>query len=127
MWAIYNDSDGGLYAVAQSDPGQLPAGRSATQIPGYGEGWEWDPATRTMVAVPVPRYIQTTEFLQRFTPQERGAMYAAQPNDQAIADFLYRIPLHERVDLDSPDVVGGCDYLVSVGILTAARKTEVLA
>lgn len=127
MYAVFDISDGHLYAISRSIPTNLPPGRNYVEVPGYGDGWEWDPIAKTMQAVPVPRYILTTDFLNRFSVAEREALYTGQSTDPRIQDFLYRIPLHERVDLDSPDVTDGIDYLISVGIIDPARKSEILA
>jgi hypothetical protein len=67
------------------------------------------------------------EFLNRFTPTERAAIRTGAMSDPVLADFLMMSQAAQEVVSDDPVTGAGMDYLVSVGILTAARKAEILS
>lgn len=66
------------------------------------------------------------QFLQRFTDAELVAIRARSQTDAATWKFLTLATAAQEVVSDDPVTVAGMDYLVSVGILTAARKAEIL-
>jgi hypothetical protein len=67
------------------------------------------------------------EFLNRFTPTERAAIRTGSMSDPVLADFLMMSQAAQEVVSDDPITIGGLDYLVSIGILTAQRKAEILS
>lgn len=67
------------------------------------------------------------EFLKRFTWQERAAIRIASANDDAVADFLQLCTAAQIVISDDPTTVAGMDYLVSLNLLTPARRAEILS
>jgi hypothetical protein len=67
------------------------------------------------------------EFLNRFTPTERAAIRTGSMSDPVLADFLMFSQAAQEVVSDDPMTVTGMDYLVSVGVLTAQRKAEILS
>lgn len=66
------------------------------------------------------------EFLNRFTPQERAAFRSAALTDVNVADFQMLATAAQEVISDDPVTLMGMSYLVSVGLLTEIRKTEIL-
>jgi hypothetical protein len=85
------------------------------------------PAHLAAPPAPVVRTITPGEFRDRFTPAEQAAFaalaFGGDPNAQAI---LLKLSTSLEIDLDSPTVAAGLDYLVSKGVITAARKAEIL-
>jgi hypothetical protein len=79
-------------------------------------GWTFD----------APRWT-SYEFLNRFTPTERAAIRTGSMSDPVLADFLMMSQAAQEVVSDDPMTVMGMDYLVSVGVLTAQRKAEILS
>lgn len=79
-------------------------------------GWDWE----------APRWT-AYEFLQRFTWQERSAIRMASVDDAAVADFLTLCTAAQVVVSDDPMTVAGMDYLVSLNLLTPARRAEILS
>lgn len=67
------------------------------------------------------------QFLQRFTAAERASMRSLAQTDENVADFLQLLQAAQEVVSDDPMTVAGMDYAVSVGIVTAERKTEILS
>lgn len=67
------------------------------------------------------------EFLSRFTPSERGAIRTGSISDPALADFLMMSQAAQEIVSDDPMTAAGMDYLVSLGILTPARRAEILS
>lgn len=66
------------------------------------------------------------QFLLRFTNQERASIRAASASDDAVADFQQLASAaHEIINTD-PITIAGMDYLVSIGVLTQARRDEIL-
>jgi hypothetical protein len=67
------------------------------------------------------------EFLARFTASERAAIRSGSMSDAALADFLMFSQAAQEVVSDDPVTAAGMDYLVSLGILTPARRAELLS
>jgi len=78
-------------------------------------GWEFIP----------PRWT-AYQFLLRFTPAERAAFRSGATVDPVLADFLQLAQAAQEVDAGDPITGAGMQYLVSVGVLTEARRKEVL-
>ena len=66
------------------------------------------------------------EFLNRFTSLERGAIRAAALSDNNVADFQMLAMAAQEITSNDPVTVAGMDYLVSLNIITAQRKTQIL-
>jgi len=66
------------------------------------------------------------QFLLRFTPAERASFRAGAAADPVLADFLQLAQAAQEVDAGDPITLAGMHYLVSVGVLTDARRKEVL-
>ncbi len=73
-------------------------------------------------AVPVRRIISAADFLRRVTPEE----YAALLQDPAIAYAWAGALARGRIDLDSPEIGPLLDRAVAAGVLSAARRDELL-
>lgn len=66
------------------------------------------------------------EFLNRFTASERASLRAAASSDVTVADFLeLAVAANEIINTD-PVTIAGMDYLVAQGLMTEARKLEIL-
>ena len=135
MWyAIYRTVDGALVSTGTSVAGDVELRAAGIAKVELGETWNrngltWDANRQTFVAAPSspPASLSPLDFLRRFTVQERVAIRAAAATDPIIADFLDLLNRATEVHIDSPDTVAGVNYLVSIGLLSAARATEVLA
>lgn len=79
-------------------------------------GWDWA----------APRWT-SYEFLRRFTVDERAAIRTASASDGAVADMLMFLQTATEVFADDLTTSVGMDYLVHLGILTEARKNELLS
>ena len=77
-----------------------------------------------------PRIISAAEFRDRFTPTELAGISAlaySGTGDVPAQLLLLKVATNrDGIDLSSADVVGGLDYLISKGKLTAPRKAEIL-
>ena len=82
----------------------------------YWNGWTFD----------APRW-SAYEFLKRFTAQERAGIRHAAATDDAIADFLQLATSAHEIVADDPVTVTGMNYLVTAGLLTEARKLEIVS
>lgn len=76
---------------------------------------------------PNPRKWTAYEFLNRFTDAELMAVRAKSQTDAVTWKFLTFATAAQEVVSNDPVTIAGMDYLVSVGILTASRKAEILA
>lgn len=79
-------------------------------------GWEWAS----------PRWT-SYEFLRRFSAGERESIRTAALSDSAVADLLMFVQSASEVVSDEITTSVGMDYLVHLGILTEARKVELLS
>ena len=84
--------------------------------------WASNPAP----AVSKPTVLSKYDFSQRMQPAERIAIREAGKTDAQVDDFLDLLSLAEQIDLADVNVIGGLALLVSKGLLTEARKTEIL-
>ena len=76
---------------------------------------------------PVSRVITTEAFRDRFTPAELLAIVASA--DAQIKYVLLKLSTKEQpfLDLDNPEVIATMDRLVTLSLVTAARKTAILS
>jgi hypothetical protein len=66
------------------------------------------------------------EFLSRFTEAELDEIEMRRLSDQNVRTFYRTASFAQEVVADDPRTIAGMEYLVSVGLLTAARKEEIL-
>lgn len=85
-------------------------------------GWHVRPKT----ADELRRTWTAYEFLNRFTSIERKRIWSRAKSDDDAADFLMLCQAANEVISDDPQTVAGLNYLVSINILTASRKDEIL-
>ena len=64
------------------------------------------------------------EFYQKFTADERKALKAS--TDATVDEFRTDISLYQIVYPDSDEMATAMAYLVNIGIITDARKIEIL-
>ena len=76
---------------------------------------------------PIPRVITTEAFRDRFIPAELLAIVAS--SDAQIKYALLKLSTKEQplIDLDNAEVIATMDRLVTLSLVTAARKTAILA
>ena len=67
------------------------------------------------------------EFLRRFSSGERNAIRVASVNDGAVADLMMFLQTATEVVSDDTTTQVGMDYLVHLGILTPARRAEIMS
>lgn len=80
------------------------------------------------VEVPA-RIIPAYDFRDKFTPAELSAINnkAYVVGDANVQLLLLKVfTATEGVNLDSQDTIDGVNYLAYIGVITAARKTEIL-
>lgn len=88
------------------------------------------PAEFKTAGTPTPsNIIPVSAFRDRFTPPElMGVTSLAYAGDQNMQYLLLKLQTNtDGVDLLSAEVIGGVTYLVGKGVLSAARKAEILA
>lgn len=66
------------------------------------------------------------EFLNRFTAAERAEVRTGSATDPVLADFLMLATAAQEVVSDDPVTVNAMAYLVAVGVLTPARRGQIL-
>lgn len=77
--------------------------------------------------IPSVRVVSKFAFLTRFTAAERLAILAESRTDDRIADYLQLVTVADQIDLDLPVMSLGMDLLISLGLIEASRKAEILA
>jgi hypothetical protein len=68
----------------------------------------------------------TLDFLGRFTDAEMNSIEIGRENDEIVRSFYRAAMAAQEIVSDDPRTVAGMNYLVSVGILTQARRDEIL-
>ncbi|CAB4187540.1 hypothetical protein UFOVP1601_39 [uncultured Caudovirales phage] len=94
-------------------------------------GHRYDAASDTFTPPSAPpdygRTVSAREFLQLFTSTERKAIRAAGKTDEDIADWFAIAQVPEPIRLKHPTTIGGLNFIVAKGLLTAARRDAILA
>ena len=94
-------------------------------------GMSYDAATDTFTPPPAPpdygRTVSAREFLQLFTGPERKAIRLAAKTDDDVADWFALAQVPEPIRLKHPTTLGGLNFVVAKGLLTAARRDAILA
>lgn len=125
FYAVYRDDDLELVSVGSVLADPLPAGLTAKPFDTMPVGM-WDKTTLDFVpAAQGAKTYTPLEFLRRFTMQERAAIRSS--SDAIVQDFMYLLDRASEVVTDDPDTINGLSYLVSLGLMTDARATEVLS
>jgi len=78
----------------------------------------------TWVDRPVLSYLQ---FRSLFTPAENQAIMTAALSNHAVLDWLLQAAGAVTIDMSNALVTNGLDGLVAAGLITADRKTAILA
>lgn len=107
---------------------EIPAGSNA------GIGWVYDgvnfiaptPPTYEPVVPPVNWKITRLAMRNRFTTAEKVALYELAKTNTLIQIFLDDLAAATFIDLQRDETVGAIGQLVTVGLLTSARGTEIL-
>jgi len=66
------------------------------------------------------------EFRSLFTFPEMVAITTAAKTDVAIEVFMESMRVAEEINLDYPDVTNGLDYLISLDLISAEKKQQIL-
>ena len=94
-------------------------------------GMTYDAATDTFSAPPAPpdygKTVSAREFLQLFTGPERKAIRLAAKTDDDVADWFALAQVPEPIRLKHPTTLGGLNFIVAKGLLTAARRDAIVA
>lgn len=94
------------------------------------KGGQWSAPAPAPDPAPQPQYpkVSPVEFLLLFTSGERVAIREARLTDPVIDDFfdLVEDPRLTFVDLALPSVQGALHYLAATGMITDARREEIL-
>lgn len=128
MWhAIYRTADGVLASVGTVVADPLPPGLSAKAIDGDPVGKQWNAQALEFGPVPaLPDAWTNYEFRKRLTMAERIAVRERAKTDPIAFDFMDLLDRSGEIIRANPDVLAGLSYLVSVGVLSAGRPTEII-
>ena len=74
----------------------------------------------------IPNKLSYFQFLKSFTVDERISIKEQAKTDPKIAIFIEDIEMLKEVDLNDPEIISGLDYLAKIGIITKARKMEII-
>ena len=126
-WYAIIDANSNLVSTGEvvADAATLAAqGLSAITLAADPTGQVWNPSTKTFSAPPAKlnSYPKLT-FIQRFTAAEFMAL--KQSTDVNVQFFLYQVENTNTVTPQDPTVQAGLNYIVSVGLLTAARAAVI--
>lgn len=92
------------------------------------KGKRWNPNALDFEDVPVPKpKITVDDFKSRFSYPEYAGIIAASKTDYMVAAYLDRMSTKVLVELDSPTLKGGLQYLASVSLIEPHRIDEILA
>lgn len=73
-----------------------------------------------------PRKFTAFQFLQRFTDAELELVRSRAAIDATCWRFLTLAQAAQEVDTGDPMTIAGMDYLVSIALLTSARRDEIM-
>jgi hypothetical protein len=92
-------------------------------------GWTYDGSSftpPTPVPVVLPPIITRLAFRYRLTDAEYVGILTAAKTDVSVAAWVETFNIVSQVNLDDPRTKAGLDMMVSKGLLTAERETEIL-
>jgi hypothetical protein len=93
-------------------------------------GWTYDGAVFTPPAPPpepvLPPNITRLAFRYRLTDAEYVGILTAAKTDVSVAAWVETFNIVSQVNLNDPRTKSGLDMMVSKGLLTAERETEIL-
>lgn len=75
---------------------------------------------------PVREWPNAMSFLLMFTATERIAAREFRKTDLVLNDFFSLLELAPTVRSDAPNVIAGLGYMVAQGLISVARKAEIL-
>jgi hypothetical protein len=76
--------------------------------------------------VTTPRIVTKLAFRYRLTDAEYVGILTAAKTDVSVAAWIETFNIVSQVNLDDPRTKAGLDMMVSKGLLTAERETEIL-
>lgn len=124
--AIYSSATGALISIGTVVADPLPAGLASKVLGEPQPVGSWDPAVREFVPAVVDVVIPPQDFMGLFTLAEETAIRNRAMTDANMVTFLARVERARTVSLSHPDTIAGMDYCVALGIITPARKLEML-
>lgn len=71
--------------------------------------------------------IKPYAFVERFTPTEYSGIVAAAASDANVAGYLALLKTKELVNLRSPSVAAGLNYLEQHGLIAEGRAAQIAA
>lgn len=131
MWyAVYNIEDGRLVSSGSSAAADDTLAAKGLAAKGYAErpAKLWNPATLDydLDPPPAPVVLTLAAFKRRFTLTEHAAVMGLARTHDRLSAFMDRLASQEAIDMSDPEIGMLLDFLVSQGILTATRKTEIM-
>ena len=93
-----------------------------------GVGAHWDSANGTFFYPPPPPVydIPSVEFKNRFTREEKIALYETAKTDIATQVFLDDLNSNPSINVQDQETIDSVDHLVFVGVIVQARVEEIL-
>lgn len=130
-YAIINQEMNSVINVVGTNSGLYNTTPSARRIQLNAN--EWCQPGAVYSATGTPRFTDVSErrwtsyqFLNRLTPQERQQIRNKAKTDDNVADFEMLATAAQEIISTDPMTIAGMDYLVSINILTQARRNQIL-
>lgn len=121
------------YIVTRKSDGQEVYRYGGADAPIEWVGFEFATHDHTVMPDPVdpptpPSVYEwpRLDFLRRFTMAERIPIRNARLTDPILNDFFSLLEQADIIHSNDPDTMAGMGYLVQQGLLTAARRDEIL-
>lgn len=92
----------------------------------YAMSVVFDWQVRPKTADELRRIWTPLEFLGRFTESELDDIERRRPFDVGVRTFYRTASFAQEIVSDDPRTIAGMDYLQSIGVLTEARKEQIL-
>lgn len=135
-YGVISNITGKLEAIASADPREnsewlaVAAERNQSVIelpPGYNETLGWDSETRTFVVLPPKRVaLSAFEFMSKLTFEEQVTIETAAASSAIVRVILRQLTTAQEIWLDHPLTINGIQALVSMGLITDKRASEIL-
>jgi len=124
--ALYRISNGRLLSLTSLAIDSPPQGTAVKSFTADYDGREWDTQTLTFKERITRRDLRKIDFLRLFTRAERISMRQVAKTNENIEDFLDLLAAKESINMLRSDTKDAINYMASVGVLTAARRKEIL-
>lgn len=125
VYNLIETATGKLIADSYDPITKFSADRSVVETP--DRKGIWNQSTLDYDPRPIDRRISHTEFMARFTDEEKEDLVEAAKTIKKANTFIKMIPMMQIIDRDDTFIVDAVNGMGAVGIIGVGRAAEILS